>query len=437
MPSLAYDLPAAIPRCPSLAVAIDGRPVAIGQTPVAAYGVCAVAGAAEIEIVAPSDAGEAQVSPLSRGITVIRDGNRFRLRVDEPGSLTITIPGQPVLHLFVQPLEQAEPARDDASVVRLESGRIHELGEVPLRTGQTLWIEGGAVLRGRVIAEGVANVRIAGHGIIDGSVFPHHAHRTVLLYGCTDSVVEGVTIIGAPSWTVVLAACDRVAVRRINLIGWVVCSDGIDVVGSRDVLIEDCFLRDNDDCVVVKALDLDGRTPKAMRDVERVLVQRCVCWNDHAGNVFEIGFETRCGRISGIVFRDCDVLGAHGEGGVLTIHAGDRALIEDVLYEDIRVEHYYDKFIDFRVLHSRYSQDAERGRIRNVTVRRVTTIADRFNIVSLLGGYDADHLVEGIRLEDVRIGDRVLARIEDLHLFTRFARDVTVAASPAAVAAAR
>lgn len=432
MPSLAYDLPAAIPRCPSLAVAIDGRPVAIGLTPVAAYGVCAVAGAAEIEIIAPADAGEAQVSPLARGIAAVRDGNRFRLRIDGPGSLTITIPGQPVLHLFVQPLEQAEPARGDASVVRLESGRIHELGEVRLTAGQTLWIEGGAVLRGRVVAEDAARVRIAGHGIIDGSVFPHHAHRTVLLYGCADSVVEGITIIGAPSWTVVLAACDRVAVRRINLIGWVVCSDGIDVVGSRDVLIEDCFLRDNDDCVVVKALDLDGATPEAMRDVERVLVQRCVCWNDHAGNVFEIGFETRCARISGIVFRDCDVLGAHGEGGVFTIHAGDRALIEDVLYEDIRVEHFYDKFIDFRVLHSRYSKDAERGRIRNVALRRIRTRPDPFNVISLIGGYDDAHRVEDIRLEDVRIGPEPLRRVEDLHLFTRFAGGIAVSAASAA-----
>jgi polygalacturonase len=29
----------------------------------------------------------------------------------------------------------------------------------------------------------------------------------------------------------------------------VIGSDGIDIVGSRDVLVEGCFLRNNDDCV--------------------------------------------------------------------------------------------------------------------------------------------------------------------------------------------
>jgi hypothetical protein len=155
-----------------------------------------------------------------------------------------------------------------------------------------------------------------------------------------------------------------------------------------------------------------------------VLVQRCVCWNDHAGNVFEIGFETRCARISGITFRDCDVIGAHGEGGVFTIHAGDRAEICDVLYEDIRVEHMYDKFVDFRVLHSRYSKDAERGRIHDVTLRRIRTCPDPFNTLSLLGGCDATHEVSDIRFEDVRIGEQAVASAEDLHLFLRHARNI-------------
>jgi hypothetical protein len=45
------------------------------------------------------------------------------------------------------------------------------------------------------------------------------------------------------------------------------------------------------------------------------------------------------------------VIAAHGEGGVFTIHNGDRACISRVLYEDIRVEHFYDKLVDFRIMH--------------------------------------------------------------------------------------
>jgi len=31
--------------------------------------------------------------------------------------------------------------------------------------------------------------------------------------------------------------------------------DGIDVVGSEDVSISNCFVRSNDDCVAIKAVD--------------------------------------------------------------------------------------------------------------------------------------------------------------------------------------
>ena len=45
-----------------------------------------------------------------------------------------------------------------------------------------------------------------------------------------------------------------------------------------------------------------------------------------------------------------DVIGAQGEGGVFTIHAGARALISDILYEDVRIEHFWDKIVDFRII---------------------------------------------------------------------------------------
>lgn len=427
MPSTAYSLPDAIPRCRDFTVAIDGRLAAVGDTPIAGYAVCACDGRAEIEIVASRPMAGAVLRPAARGLLSNVRGNGLRLAVDGPGPLTIEVPGLKPLHIFVQPLAQAD-APVGGRVRRLESGRVHELGEVRLGDGETLWIEGGAVLRGWVRASGAQGVRIGGHGVIDGSAFPHHWRRMVLLDHCRDLAVEGVSIVGSPSWTVVLAGCDRAAVRRVNLLGWVVCSDGVDIVGSRDVVVEDCFLRDNDDCIAVKALDIEHLGGDLMRDVERVLVQRCTCWNDHAGNVFEIGFETRCRSISGITFRDCDVIGAHGEGGVFTIHAGDRAVISDVLYEDIRIEHMYDKFIDLRVLHSRYSLDDERGRIRDVTLRRIRTCPDPFNTVSLIGGFDAEHQVEEVRLEDVRIGENALASPDDLHLFTRHARGISVRA---------
>jgi polygalacturonase len=162
----------------------------------------------------------------------------------------------------------------------------------------------------------------------------------------------------------------------LKQIGEVVSSDGIDVVGSQDVLIEGCFLRNNDDCIAVKSTNHSARRHSKYsdwrRDVRGVEVRGCVFLNARAGNVMEIGFELQADSISDITFRDIDVLCGHGEGGVFTIHNGDHATVSRIVWEDIRVEHFYDKLVDFRILNSRWSGDDERGQIRDVRLSTST-----------------------------------------------------------------
>jgi len=231
-------------------------------------------------------------------------------------------------------------------------------------------------------------------------------------------------MINPEHWMLSLGLCDRVVVRDIRQIGEVVSSDGIDIAGSSNVLIEDCFLRNNDDCIAVKAVSLSDVTLDWRRDIHNVLAQRCVLLNAECGNAMEIGFETRTESIRNITFRDCDIIAAHGGGGVFTIHAGDRATISDVTYEDIRVEHFFDKCVDFRIFKSRYSRDEERGQIRNVTLRNIRTNVDHHNCLSLLGGLDADHTIQNIVFDHFVCGDQKITNPDQLHLFSKHAHGV-------------
>ncbi len=429
---LAYPLPPDIPRADDVLVAVNGTLPAIGRTPVCDYAICAADGPVTIEVMTGTGIASAVIRPAAANVGQQVHGGRLHLTLDRPRQISIEIPGRQPLYLFVQPLGTAQPSGKARSVRRLEAGRIHELGEVVLSDGEELHLEGGAVLRGWVRAVGARDVRISGHGVIDTSTFPAHYRRLIILDDCREVDISGITTIGSPSWTLVLGACEDVRVRGMNQIGWHVSTDGIDICGSRRVLVEDCFLRNNDDCVVIKAIgpseSPNDRHGDFRRDVEDVVVQRCTCYNDHAGNVFEIGFETRCAAMRRITFRDCDVIGAHGEGGVFTIHNGDCAVIEDVLYEDIRIEHFYDKFIDFRVLDSRYSHEGGQGLIRRVTLRRIRAIEDRYNTVSLIGGMNEAGPVSDVQFHDVRFGTQPILSPDDLHLFSRNAVNITFSA---------
>jgi len=389
---------------------------------ICAEGPCAVAISTEQPF------GTVVMRPKHDGVTVQGDLRTLHFTIGRPRTIYVDFSDRPALALTISPLETWTPRPGDPAVISFGPG-VHHAGEITIKAGQTLYLAGGAWVHGWVRSAGAATVAIRGRGVLDGSSQPAHSRQLIVFDGCSDVLVEGITAVNTPSWTLVFGGCDRVLARTLALIGWVVTSDGIDVVGSRDVVIEDCFLRTNDDCVAIKAVDYQKRPAGAPSswesDVARVVVRRCLCYNDQAGNALEIGFETRAGSISEITFEDCDIIGAHGEGGVFTIHNGDRAVVSQVLYRNIRVEHFYDRFIDLRVLHSRYSKDKARGTIRDIRFEDIQTIADQFNTPSLIGGFDAAHPVQDVAFVNLRMGQLHITHPDQLHLFTSHVQGLT------------
>jgi hypothetical protein len=428
MPTLVVHTAAAgSPLATGITVTVNGRSVPVHRSGTLDFASVCSDGPCAVEISCDLAEPLIAVRPLHRGVAATTQGGVIRFSIDRPRTVYVEFKGRPSLALRVTPLETWVPEGSSDAVIHFGPG-MHDAGEITIGSHQTLYLAGGAWVRGYVRCAGAERPAIRGRGVLDGSQIPRNSRHMIIFDGCRDVLVEGITSVDTPCWNLVFGGCSGVVASHLALIGWVVSSDGIDVVGSRDVLIEDCFLRNNDDCVVLKAMAYEQRDqghPRSwQRDVENVRVRRCVCYNDQAGNALEIGFETRTTRIRDVIFEDLDIIGAHGEGGVFTIHNGDRAIIEDVLYRDIRVEHFYDRLVDFRVLRSRYSKDPQRGIIRKIHLQTIRCIVDAFNTPSLIGGFDADHPVEDILFEDFRMGDVPVSGPDGLHLFTSHVRGI-------------
>jgi polygalacturonase len=231
---------------------------------------------------------------------------------------------------------------------------------------------------------------------------------------------------------VVLGACQDVVVRNLRELGAVGGTDGVDIVGSKRIRVENCFCRNGDDCIVVKSLDLrpHGRdaTVDYSGDVEDIEVSGCAMMAYVGGQAMEIGHELRTASVRNIRFRDCDVLAVHGHGGVFGIHNADRATVSDVLYENIRVEHHYEKLVDFRIVKSRWSKDEQRGQIRNVTLRNIGVALSVFNpgyTCSVIGGRDARHTIQHVRFEDFRLDGKPVTSPDEMDLYCKQASDIT------------
>ena len=421
--------PAAQPRSTAYALWVNGEPVDALLAEKADFAVFECTGPTHLAIVAETAAQGTEVKPLSRGIVPAIDGRAIRFQIDGPQFLCIDVPGLKPFFIYANAPETDKPSPLDARVRYFAAGRIHEAGEIILKTGETLYLEAGAVVRGFVRSTGADDVSIRGQGILDGRFHDFDKGdrvRSVVFDHCTRVRVSDIIMIEPTSWMLVFACCRDVHVDGLKQIGSCMSSDGIDIVASRDVLIENCCLRNDDDNIAVKS----GTFEKSLNwtgDVDNVLVRRCVFLNGQPGNVMEIGYELSADRVSNIVFEDIDVINAHGDGAVFSIHNGDRAIVENIRWENIRIEHYWDKLVDFRVVRSRYNKDLERGLIRNIHLKNIRVAQAYFNpgcSLSVISGYNASKPVRDVRFEDFYFNDKKITSADELELHTRNTEDI-------------
>ena len=479
-----YPFPESFPTSHRYIAKIDGAATPALQTERGAFLSFGMRGEVEIDVELPAEPGEVTIRPLSSGVTAIIEGKSFRLRLPGPMNLSLEVDGDTddPLFVFANPELPDPPSADDPKVRFFEGGKIHDVGEIHLSDGETLYLEGGAVVRAVVRARDASNVRITGAGILDAGTRTHKTNMLVLRE-CRDAVLENIILLDPLGWTIHLSGSEGVQVTNTRVIGWRANSDGLDIEYSRDVRVHGCFWRTNDDCIAIKAIYppctegvpfeemIDPETlgghdvPRIEGDViGDIHISNCVLWNDQKGQGFEIGFELRVDHIRNITFRDSDII--HVRGGAFTIHNGDRAKIEDILIENVRVENP-DRLIDFHVGLSIYSDDCppayrrsnpdrksvpaehrpamannpfqwyvpadddlaqfedNRGHVKNVVVRNIQALQAP-KATSIIHGFSPRRNIVNVTIENLEIAGGKLNSLDQLDLFLEHADEIKV-----------
>jgi hypothetical protein len=427
-----YQYPRISPSATNFSFKANGEKVFVYNTSAGPFAAFSCEGEVKLEIELPEAYRNVTVSPARHGIVPEVDGKKIRFDIPGPILLAVMVDGLPELYIYANPLETNKPDPNDPLVKYFKAGQVYEIGQLRLQDNETLYVEGGAIVRGSVIATNAENVRIAGYGVLDGSYYiPPQRSRSIIYEGCRNSRIENIIMIEPSSWMIVLGRSEHIIVRDVKQLGSISTSDGVDIVGSRHIRVENSFLRNGDDCIAIKSFDM-GRYERAVsmdltNDVEDVEVRGCIMIVFLGGKAFEIGHELTTNSINNIRFIDCDVLGAHGHSSVFGISNADGALVSNVLYENIRVEHYYSKLVDLRVIESRFGRDDRRGQIRNVTFRNIDVTVSRYNpgySISLIGGLDADHTVENVLFDNFRLNGVKVTNADQLDLFIKQAREI-------------
>ncbi len=400
-----------------------------GRTDWAGFARFDMGGPVEVCVTVDRPFASAAVLPRSAGIQPAVDGQTLRFLLETPRALTLVLDGRDCepLHLFAHALETDAPDPDDAEVIYFGPGE-HWVDTIPVRSGQTVYLDGGAIVRGTLPAgargvrggvlnlysypppvldvRGVEDVRICGRGILDGTAMPHPARNLIRLQNAKRVRVEGITLRNSPSWHLPIVDCDDVAVDGLCCISGRLNSDGINCVSSRNVTVRDCFVRGHDDSFATKAT-VPGSPCHGIR------YERCVAWNDW-GFAFGVTYETRA-PIHDVTYRDCDAIFARN--WPLGIHATDSAPVEDIVFENMGVE-FPQTDIDprmgralLRIDNTKdvWARDDGIGHVRRIAIRNVTVHGVDIPGTTIHGN-DAAHPIEDVAIRNLSInGETVTA----------------------------
>jgi hypothetical protein len=372
---------------------------------------------------------KAELLPTSYGLTPQVQGNEVRFAMCRNGHVTILVNGdiqQPLTVSLDHPHEEKKPEEIKG---RYFGPGLHTLDTFDFEDGDTLYLAAGAIVtmqphpadeqpvnlsdwakkknyRSGISAKGKKHVSLEGFGLIDFSLLDWHERKPIVFRDCEDVKVQDITIVNVPEWNLTISGCDGTLVDQIHIIGYRENSDGVDVVSSRHTVVQDCFIRTGDDAVVVKAM-IPG-----VCGGKDLLCQRCVVWNDKV-RCFGVTAES-VEDISDLVFRDCDVIRSYAdwtlELGSLVVYISDHALVQNVLFDDIRIEHEvkFATFVD--IVKDFWAKTTEPGNIRNVTFRNIDV---KQAVPSYLQGYDDGHDVRGVHYENYRVAGKRCETLED------------------------
>lgn len=411
---IVYEPPKGLPETEDYKIAVDDKAIFVYTTPLAKFGNFSFNGKIRVKVTTKVDLKSVDIRPKYAGIKPEIQGKTLEFDLDAPKNLSIEVNGdlENPLFLFANELESAKPDPKDPNVMYFAGGQVHEIGNLQIESGKTVYIEGGAVLSGAFKINGKQNVKILGRGIIDSKAVKG---RVVRIEKSSEVTLDGPIFLNCDNWAVVAGESDRLQYKNIKIINWNEARggtpDGMDFVGCTQVAVDGVFIRSFDDGIAVKNQKFAWKG-----NTENIKIKNAVVWNGPAGNALSVGWELGEEYVRDLGFQNIDIIHKSAKSSpfsraAIGIHQVDKASVSGLRYEDIRIEDCQERFFSFRVFSSPDYKADGRGSIKNVVLKNIQ-ITGGANLPSVIEGFDDQHAVENVVFENLRILGKPIANAE-------------------------
>jgi hypothetical protein len=351
----------------------------------------------------------------------INDGIVY-LRLNRPQNLSVEFDGDRLTNLHILATAPIERPQASVDTVFYEPG-LHVPPDggpfFPVRSNQTIYLAGGAVLQGTFNPRNVENVRIIGRGILDAPA------EQLTVQSSRNVTIEGLTFLTPRRGTLACASSREVVFRDVRTFSDAQWSDGINVFGCKDVRIERAFIRTSDDSVAIYATRRTGRGSS-----ERIEVRDSIFWPDVAHAMF-VGLHGDRDLVADVTFQNIDVLGLDEDDpeyqGVMAVNAGDSNIVRNITFRDIRVDHIEEgKLFNVRVVNNAKYSSSPGQAVENIVFENISYTGSGWASASVLAGYDETRRVRGVKFENIRIAGRRIRDARDWLEIGSYVDDVTV-----------
>ncbi len=267
----------------------------------------------------------------------------------------------------------------------------------------------------------LTNITIAGRGTIDGrgahwwqrfrsGPLDYPRPRLIAFTHCADVVIEDITAINSPSWTINPVRCENVRVNKVTIVNPADSpnTDGINPDSCHNVQISDCYVSVGDDCITIKSgVELEDEDKRA--PCRNVMITNCTMAHGHGGVV--IGSEMS-GGVRNVVISNCVFIGTErgirlksrrGRGGVVEdIHVSNIVMTDVLCPLTMNLYYAVGKWGDLEIADKR-PQPVNEGtpRFRGIHLSHVTARDVKYAAAYLHGL--AEMPVEDITLSDFSV----------------------------------
>lgn len=412
------------------------------------YGYFDIPGSSTISITPNFEYSSFELVPRSLGIKGERSGKTITFKLNDPANVSLVLDGNyqgKVLHLFAEAPETDIPDPADPNVIYFGPG-FHDIGEygsppMMIQSNQTLYISGGAVVRGRIRADNATNIMIRGRGIIlnDYRSKDEYDDIALALNYVTKSTIKDIIVNrDTNSWTSSMHGNSDVEVINYKAVSpRYASSDGFNIVSSHDIVFDGSFIHSADDSIAIKGLSQEEDPAKAL-PVYNITYKNAQLWAD-GNNAIGIGAETVAAYFKNINFYNIDVLynfddRDHPDGltdrSAINIFALHGTEFKDISFENIRVEKakrliniQMDTTFYFGAIQGNWAWP---GSISGIRYKDITSYSDGTNEIKVQG-WSKDRMISDITFENIKINEKKVRSVDDPHFTTnQYAENVHV-----------